>query len=387
MTTVEREQLITMLVERTGMDKNRVSRQLVKLVEHIQQAEAEQDPFEIEGFGTFHTDSDRLEFVPSVILSTEINNKYAGMKPIELIGAFKEPEGKDIPVAKQQDGIQEAQKVDDPPEKAKEAPASTDADSQQPDPAAPDADGPVPPVEITASDEVPPTGEETKAGQFDQEHAAEQAAVSASPEKEVEKEEKGGAAPKESLDKDPLGKAIVILVVILTLAVAGWLAYELGIFGSGTGGDPDSTSSADSPAVQREAGSQNVALSSVEAPADEDENRGQPVVSPGQEDEAGNEKAASAVEKETYGLYGDLNQDINGYFTIVVHSLRTMELAEEKKQPLDDEGYRTRINETDVNGNTYFRVGIGQFSTIQAAQEAVRELPEPYQSNNFINRF
>jgi len=54
---------------------------------------------------------------------------------------------------------------------------------------------------------------------------------------------------------------------------------------------------------------------------------------------------------------------------------------------LEQGNYRTEIKEANVNGSTYYRIGIGQFETIDAAQKAVEELPEPYRSNNFISRF
>lgn len=381
MTTVDREQLITLLAERTGMDQAHVDQQLVELIDHIREAEAEQDAFEIEGFGTFNTVRDGLEFVPSAVLSTEINNKYAGMKPIELIGAFKEPEGKDIPVADQPGEMHETREADEAAKKEKQQPSAKDSDLPSPEPAVPESASAGAPADTAAADEIPTAAEKPGTAPSEQEHLPEEPAVSAVPAETAG----GDTAATESLDKDPLGKAIVILVVILTLAVAGWLAYDLGLFGSGAEGDNDASSSAP-PAQQQNTEQQFAALPGGTQPGNA-EHTGHSAASPGQQDGEGNERPASTVETETYGLYGEINHEINGYFTIVVHSLRTMELAEEKKQPLDSEGFRTRINETDVNGRTHYRVGIGQFSTIQAAQQAVRELPEPYRSNNFINRF
>ncbi len=94
---IDKEQLISLLIDKTGLDATEVEDQLTELINRIQQAAQEDKSFEIEGFGTFNMEEGTLQFEPSDTLETEINNKYAGMKPIELIGAFKEPEGDEVP--------------------------------------------------------------------------------------------------------------------------------------------------------------------------------------------------------------------------------------------------------------------------------------------------
>lgn len=375
MTTVDREQLITLLADRTDMDRDRVDQQLTELAGHIQQAEAKQEGFTIEGLGTFKAVQDRLEFIPSDILSTEINNKYAGMKPIELIGAFKEPAGKDIPVADLPDEQQEPQELEKVPEEQAEAHDSNVTEEKISEPAPPSAD---------ISDEEPVVEPEEAAPEGEQEEIqkTEEPAV---PVARKEKAKATTSAAGESLSEDPLGKAIVIILVILTLAIAGWLAYDLGLFGSDDA--ENSPSSSESPAEQQSLNQQST--TTLEAiPATDAEIVENPVGGSGQPDGEGNEMPSTSVETAAYGLYGEPNENLgSGFYTIIVHSLHTMDLAEEKQQELVDEGFRTKINEADVSESTYYRVGIGQFSTIKAAQEAVRELPKLYRSNNFINRF
>src|SRR5699024_3008481 len=89
---INKKQLISFISERTGMNRSEADDQLEKLIEHIRQVEEDENSFHIEGFGTFTAVQDRLEFSPTDVLETEINNRYAGMKPIELIGAYKVPE-------------------------------------------------------------------------------------------------------------------------------------------------------------------------------------------------------------------------------------------------------------------------------------------------------
>ncbi|MDX1617791.1 MAG: SPOR domain-containing protein [Balneolaceae bacterium] len=86
--TIDREQLIQLLVSKTGFEREKVETQLSELINRIQKAAREGKSFEIEGFGTFSLDEDELKFEPADELETEVNHKYAGMEPIELIGAY-----------------------------------------------------------------------------------------------------------------------------------------------------------------------------------------------------------------------------------------------------------------------------------------------------------
>ncbi|SMO36895.1 SPOR domain-containing protein [Fodinibius sediminis] len=368
MTTVDREQLITLLAQRTGMDRDQVHLHFVKLIDQIQQTGSGRDSFDIEGFGRFTTVGDHLEFEPSDILSMEINNKYAGMRPIELIGAFKEPDGDDIPVAdpprEEYEPLSEAESPEE--QQDREEVGVLQKQEQEPPPA-------------------PPVAQPEDAASPAEDRGDEPAEPEAVPVDEVKEEEQTGPGEK-SLNKDPLGKAVVIIVVILTLAVVGWLAYDLGLFGSAETGGGSPSPGSNPPVEQQQSGTQQSEVTPNIGAAEED--NASPAEQAGLQETQDNLSPASSVNTETYGLYGEPSRDLtNGFYTIVVHSLRTMELAEEKKQILVDEGFRTRINEADVNGRTYYRVGVGQFATVKAAQEAIRELPEPYKSNNFINRF
>lgn len=90
--TINREKLIELLVDKTGFEKEQVEEQLSELISRIQKAAGEGKSFEIEGFGIFHIKDDELHFEPSGELETEVNHKYAGMEPIELVGSSREPD-------------------------------------------------------------------------------------------------------------------------------------------------------------------------------------------------------------------------------------------------------------------------------------------------------
>ncbi|MDX1590508.1 MAG: SPOR domain-containing protein [Balneolaceae bacterium] len=87
-----------------------------------------------------------------------------------------------------------------------------------------------------------------------------------------------------------------------------------------------------------------------------------------------------------YGLRGELSEEANDGYSIVLHSLRQEANAESIAADLDAEGYRVLVTRRTVNGQNVWRVSVGQFETIANAQEAALTLPSPYNSNNFIQR-
>lgn len=376
---INKEQLISLLAERTDMDRGDVHRQFVELVGRIQQAETEENTLEIEGFGTFMAVQDRLEFVPDDIFQMEVNNKYAGMKPIELIGAYKVPDGEEMPVAVPPEDDEFTRKdgatgTDDP---QKEKAVPEDGEEPTLDGAA-DSD-----VPETPSDESPMPEKEDKEQSADKDKSKKASPTVAAAKKSDKNKKDFSADSGKSLSDDPLGKAIIIIICILIVAAAGWLAYDTGLFG-GEKAQPDTQKTPTN--NEQSVNMQGTITGGNEAPSEKQSTGVE------QESEAGtktsNEEADLPTENTPYGLYGELNTGLTqGYYTIVVHSLRTMDLAKEKKQEVAEEDFRVKINEASVDGNTYYRVGIGQFETVKAAQEAIRELPEPYKSNNFINRF
>lgn len=88
-----------------------------------------------------------------------------------------------------------------------------------------------------------------------------------------------------------------------------------------------------------------------------------------------------------YGLYG-LEQPISGrVFSIIVHSLPSQISAQEQCNEITALNLRCLVREaTGPQGRTTYRVGIGQFESLQAAESAVSQLPEPFRSRNFVAR-
>ncbi|MBO6794031.1 MAG: SPOR domain-containing protein [Balneolaceae bacterium] len=81
---IDHQKLLELLTEASGLDAEKAEEQLKALVAEIQQSLSEDEAYEIEGFGIFSSLGNRVMFIPSKELETEINFKYVGMEPIEI---------------------------------------------------------------------------------------------------------------------------------------------------------------------------------------------------------------------------------------------------------------------------------------------------------------
>ncbi|MCR9132978.1 MAG: SPOR domain-containing protein [bacterium] len=81
---IDHQQLLDLLAEASGLDAETTEKQLNELIADIKQSLSDDEAYEIEGFGIFSSLGNRIMFIPSKELETEINFKYVGMEPIEL---------------------------------------------------------------------------------------------------------------------------------------------------------------------------------------------------------------------------------------------------------------------------------------------------------------
>lgn len=387
--TIDKEQLISLLVDKTGLKRDQVESQLSELISRIQQAAEAGKSFEIEGFGTFKMEDDTLSFDPSDKLETEINNRYAGMKPIELIGAFKEPEEGEIP------DVGAGVKDDDDIWGIDEDIGETEEKDEVAFPEYEPADEFEEEVEETGDDIF--FDDEEKAEKLMEKDVVTEETVSGESVSPVEEKKELAASSKEG--DDPIGRFLVIAVIVVVIGVGGWFAYDLGLFGRTGSASTNSTASSPTTSIeqQQESTSENPQTesgNSEQQSVDENNEDTQPQEQE-QEPESGNEVPTSAADEEQvqqetnepeYGLYGTADANISSGYTIVVHSLRSKRQAAEMQEQLNKEGYRVVVAEATVNGRTQYRVGVGQFETIPDAQDAVSELPDNFKNNHFIKR-
>jgi len=81
---IDHSKLIDLLVETSGIDKEKVENQLEELVGEINEAIEEGEAYEVDGFGVFSAIGNNVVFIPADELATEINYKYVGMEAIEM---------------------------------------------------------------------------------------------------------------------------------------------------------------------------------------------------------------------------------------------------------------------------------------------------------------
>ncbi len=499
---INREQLVELLVDKTGMQQDQVEEQLAELINRIHEASDEGKKFEIKEFGTFSMQEGQLQFTPSDKLKTEINNKYAGMEPIELIGSYQdadedEPQKDKIEVQEEQEepepvadfegeseedeasdqepsepedeeepeeiealevqeeadpfaGLEEESEdeEDEVPESEEQEPEPEEVESEREgiiwglDEEADDeeedeelkeferkvAEALNQGTEVTESEETTEPVEEEPPEPEDEEEleeieTREQKEEEADPfaglEEESEDEEAEAPEPvtaKPQKDLRNIGhrrdrknsSTMTILVAaasIIIIAISVWLAYDLGVFtdsGSdstnGDGGETEqqvasATQQNNLPAASPDESSQpdnqqtgaNTETPEGQADQQQAESGAQQQTEPDTENEVANEgddESASSV----YGLKGSLTPAGNDGYTLIVLSMRYEDRSREVYRDLKQQGYRALIVSAMVNGDTYWRVGVGQFKTIEDAQQASQNLPEPYRDNYFVKR-
>ena len=441
---INKAQLIELLVEKTGMEKQEVEQQLKELIKRIKDAASRGKALEIKNFGLFYFDSDKnLRFDPADSFRTEVNFKYAGMEPVEVKPPRKttseqEDSSEEMPIDKKTTESEEEEEdvfgfddddIDE--EKEKKEIEETESDEKvspafklddELEPEKPDdpakADKPAEEDKSAEADKPEETAESKRAGEPEKTDKPEKTGIpeeadepedpfkdllsgislEPSEQKREEEEEikKAGTRPAVSVStqagkkgqskkgpgkkskppqkkKDPI---MLVLAVVLTFVVvmAGFF-----IITDMTQTPPQEP---DPPAVteQRDA----VVAEPEPEPADAvepDTETEQPIV-----EDTEPEPEPEPVIETVYGLTGTVVDEANDGFTIVLHSLRNNNNAQAAAENLRDQGYRTIITERTIDGDTVYRVAVGQFPTVREAQDKAAELPEPYRNQNFIQR-
>jgi len=371
--TINREKLVSLLVEKTEMKKAEVETQLDELTQRILDAANRGKALEIKGLGLFYFDEEgELTFKASDQLNNEINFQYAGMEPVEIKPSKKHQ----IPPA--------GQKTEEESPTEKESEAQTEIESED------DIFG----IGKTLSD----SGAESDESDEDTDLDAQFGKLFQNPSDEIkpqpeEKIAKAGTTsgkkstgtdqpkPKSTAKKrDPMVTIIVVCLAVVILGI-GYIAISDYL------GAPEP----EPPVTETE---QPTELEEPPATAEQDLTEPEELETPS-EVEMGESTADLPVqteeteqtdEQERYGLHGEYREADGDEFTIVVHSIRSRSIADRTADELAQEGYRSSVTERTVDGQVVFRVGIGQFESIQAAINEAENLPEPYNNQNFIHR-
>lgn len=367
---IDKGKLVALLAEKTGRSIEETEEWVGELLARIEAVRTSGEAFTIEGFGVFERREDRLHFEPADRLKTEINQKYAGMKPIELMEAFKKT-GAGVPVEE----VPEAAPPQEPPATASgmepghetpgtiagketERASAGEAESEPPDAAsAADAD----------SEEAAPAEEPAPKAKKGAPRASRRARAAYGTDRG------SGAA----------GKMLVAALLAIAILVTGWILYDQGTFGGSGVDDTEPASPADTIGMARE-----------RAPAGE--TAADSAMSPGRADSmeqnslntvSGNSTAADdTASASLYGLRGTTRAELENAYTIVIHSFRLQSTVQQIADSLSSVGYRTVLSQREVSGETRWRLGLGQFESWQDALQAAEALPEPYASDHFIDQ-
>lgn len=406
--TIDKTKLVDLLVEKTSMGKEEVEAQLDQLIERILDAAKRGKALEIKEFGVFYFDEEgELRFDASDELSTEISFKYAGMKPVEL----KPERDTSIP-----EDIEEDE--DDDLEEAGETKMEEDEEEEDlfADPfEEPDIDDPEEDTEsvfgIDESEE-----EEDSPFDFDDEDKKtqkEEEDILSDPfsdealeplEEPVEKEKttniediKPAASRRPVKRKDNTGIFILIAIVVIAVLIGAYFFYiSPQPQSSVESSKPTSTQVDPGMSGSEDTGSGESDLTNAQtdgqqtAQDQETSSMEQAVANQGTEEEAAasdNAIPASQTDQDLYGLMGSVIEQANNGYSIVVHSFRNEQNAREAANQLrTDGGYRVIVNSRTVYDNQVWRVSVGQFETLGDAQQATTRLPDPYSTQNFIQR-
>lgn len=358
--SIDKTQLISLLAEKTGLDEQQTAEQLDNLIEQIQAAADRGEDFEIEGFGTFSRTEGELQFEPAPTLETEINHKYIGMKPIELIGAFKE-EGADVPLP----DVQETKKdKPDPTEQRKQ-----EEKQQEPSPAEPgqepDEEIEVPGLEqemVPVESPAPPEAESVE-----QKSLKEKAETDPQPANEQ----------KEREEKNPIDRFLIAAVILIVVGAGGWMLADFGVFDNVTGSNNNNSQTE----VVNEENSDVADRASENEDQETSEQNDDDAVSTSEEE------VAESSRDDIYGLRGGATPEAEEAYTIVIFSLADESRIRDLEEEYESDGYITLVRQATVGGDTYWRLGLGQFQSVEEAQQAAEELPEQHRNKHFIRKF
>jgi nucleoid DNA-binding protein/cell division septation protein DedD len=390
--TINRDKLITLLTDQTGMSRQEVEQQLDELTSRILEAAKRGKALEIKGFGLFYFDEDgELTFRAADKLDSEINFSHAGMEPVELEPSKTadaspsadeqagEVTDEDASKDTETDEIGETADQDDKADEIfgiGETLTKKDEESDMPD----------------AFRALFQVDEGDDSDKKEKESGEEESNIDLEPEAEPQEElSKAGTAPAGKAkshtpatktvkkSRDPMVTIIVVVISAVFLFGAYFVFTEfLNPPEQGNDTSQEQTAELDDPPVTAER--------DITESTEPEEPEPVQVPEPENDPEPLDDPVDEVTTTDPYGLYGELAETDGDIFTIVVHSFRSRNVAERTAQELREREFRVSVSERTVDGENYFRVGIGQFPTIREAQQEASTLPDPYNSQNFIQR-
>ena len=88
--TIDKQMLIDLWAEQANLEKEDAEQKFDDLIAEINSQTNDGKNFEWPGLGEFYQQDGKLQFEPTEELQTEVNYKYVGMQPIEVVEAYKD---------------------------------------------------------------------------------------------------------------------------------------------------------------------------------------------------------------------------------------------------------------------------------------------------------
>lgn len=402
--TIDKKKLVELLVEKTSMNKEEVKAQLDQLIERILDAAKRGKALEIKEFGVFYFDEEgELRFDAAEELSTEISFKYAGMKPVEL----KPERDTTISDIEEEADEDESEEFDEDPFATSYEDSVFEEDQAEESDVEPEEE---PKSRLDVEEEFPFDFDDESDEEKDTEESIIDDPFSSEAleplEEPVETEEERTkiqdikpVSRNPVKKKDNTGVFILIAIVVIAVLIGGYFYYvstqsELSTelsqststqMQSGVDESTDSetaqTEPENSQMIDQETTNQQATGNNQVSPEQGGSNQGTE-----EEIVSNNGVTASQTDQDLYGLRGSVIEEANNGYSIVLHSFRSEENAMQAANQLRADGYRVIVNSRTVYENLVWRVSVGQFESLGTAQQATTQLPEPYSTQNFIQR-
>lgn len=402
--TIDKKKLVELLVDKTSMNKEEVEAQLDQLIERILDAAKRGKALEIKEFGVFYFDEDgELRFDAAEELSTEISFKYAGMKPVEL----KPERDTTISDVEEETDEDESEEFDeDPFATSYEEPVfeedqaeESDVEPEEESKSHLDEEEDFPFDFDDESDEEKDSDESIIDDPFSSEALEPLEEPVETQEERTKIQDIKPVSRNPVKKKDNTGVFILIAIVVIAVLIGGYFYYvstqsELSTeLSQSTSTQMQSgvDESSDSETAQTEPENSQMidqGTTNQQSAGNNQVSSEQGGSNQGTEEEivSSNSVAASQTDQNLYGLRGSVIEEANDGYSLVLHSFRSEENAMQAANQLRADGYRVIVNSRTVYENLVWRVSVGQFESLGAAQQATTQLPEPYSTQNFIQR-
>ena len=421
------EQIVDQLLKQTGLSRREIESHLAELKKHLSNID-DDERIELPELGEFIKTGESLRFVPSVELEAEINYKYAGMQPLEIVEANKqtvEPSTAEMPPDETEKPISSEEKTED--EQAIDAELTEEED----------ADGEIEVREDTEqgkSTETEDTKPTKKYGEGEREAELKKQqdkftksvkhednrAQPTEDDKQVDANKKqtekdqpvlnSGNTKKSSKsrrkrnvynpqDKSQKESIFSLLNTIIAIIIIGGIVFLIYKFDSIKENRRarlnQQTEQTQRPENEEQTNSNQATLNNGTGsgtPTGEDADTD---TDSGSEKDISSESSASKPADQNamkssasaYGLYGNnQTEKPDGGYTIIVYSLKNKAAALNRQSTLSKNYRAFLLPYTLDSGDTSWRVGLGRFRTVDDALAAADSLKEPYKNNNFIKR-